>query len=87
MDNHVFVYKAKPFVDEETELEVHICKELPGNLSLGQQDAMFLAHAKMLNKALLQSLPGGLYDLLICEMLRTKTSHFIVRHQEAYHAA
>jgi hypothetical protein len=62
---------------------VHIVieEEMPhlrGSETLAQLDARFLEDARVIEKGLIESLPGGTYDRLLGLMLQRKASHFIV---------
>ena len=79
MTTHVRTLKAQPFADEDTRSAlIEISQPCPNFDSLPAQAAMFQAEAERLESALLNSLPGGIYDRLLGAMLQRKASHFIV---------
>jgi hypothetical protein len=52
--------------------------EIKGDNWLQVTENIYKSEAELLNKTLLNSLPGGTYDQLLIEMLKTKASHFKV---------
>lgn len=62
------------------DLTIFIKREVPKFKELGEQDAYFDIRASELEDALYNTLPGGLYDRLLGEMLARKATHFRVSH-------
>lgn len=73
--------KAEPIDDLETINDCHIVIDgtLPRYEDLDEQRRYFAETAEELEDALYHSLPGGLYDALLVEMMRRKVSLFAVR--------
>jgi hypothetical protein len=62
--------------------EIIIDKEVPTFKVLGNQDDYFMRQAVVTEKLLYDTLPGGLYDRLLGEMLKRKATHFRVAHSD-----
>ena len=77
------IYKAQHIGNEEVEdLQIVFNEELPIFESIQQSGKDFIRQAIILEKLLLNTLPGGTYDRLLGLMLKRKSSHFIVTHKD-----
>jgi hypothetical protein len=78
----ISIYKAQDTGDQKVEgaritIECGL-PEIKGDNWLQVTDNIYKSEAKLLNKTLINYLPGGTYDQLLVEMLKTKASHFRV---------
>lgn len=55
--------------------------KLPYPENIQESNKWFQAQAESLGNLLIKTLPGGTLDRLICFLLRSKASHFIVSYQ------
>lgn len=75
----IYIFKAQPSDHPVEDVKIHIEEEAP-DWNITQQDKVFDVHAHLLENALYQSLPGGIYDRLLGKMLERKATHFRVSH-------
>ena len=78
----VRTFKAQPTLQDEPveDMIIQIAETSPRFDTLKEQHLVFLGRAAELENALHNSLPGGVYDLLLGAMLQRKASHFVVAH-------
>ena len=74
-------YKAQPTVESVKDLCLVFDIETPSRETLAEQVEMFKVQAETLADALFETLPGGLFDALMIELMRRKVSLFVVAHQ------
>ena len=76
----VKTFKAEPTLKSDTvqDVIIDISEVMPEFSTLVGQRVVFAGKAQELEATLHNSLPGGVYDRLLGEMLRRKSSHFIV---------
>ncbi len=80
--NVVYIYKAQPTGEQKVQDTKIIIEctmpEIKGDDWLQTIHEAYKTEGKLLNETLHNSLPGGTYDQLLVEMLKTKASHFAV---------
>lgn len=78
----VHIYAGQPIGNNPpAKTEIRIEVPIP-DYDFDNYPKAFQAQAEQLEKALHDSLPGGTYDRLCGLMLKRKSTHFIVSHEE-----
>ncbi len=75
--------KASPIGDDIRDAHIHITAELPDKLNSDEWIHLCEEQAIALEEALIECLPGGVYDHLAVRMLDRKASHYRIRHHQA----
>ena len=76
----IIVCKSDSGSKETEPVKIAICEYLPPYKTMEEWDKFAASQAIMLEMALYDSLPGGVYDRLLGEMLKHKATHFRVAH-------
>jgi hypothetical protein len=74
----IIIYKAQTTVEPVESVIIHIASEVPTTDTLEHQRNLFENEAFVLCNVLEKSLPGGVFDRLLVEMMKRKVSSFVV---------
>jgi hypothetical protein len=79
----IVIHKAQPLMgDDVPSLNILIDQEVPEFQNLSDADFLYQQDAEQLCAALYDTLPGGMFDRLVVEMLKRTISQLKVSYKE-----